>query len=61
VKSSSHGSRKVGRHSRVVVKDTILRDEQGNVMSHMALFAAHLRAAAQGIHNPPQPRQKKAH
>lgn len=32
------GSRKIGRHARVAVKDTILRDENGVVMSHKTLM-----------------------
>jgi len=32
------GSRKIGRHARVAVKDTILRDENGAVMTHKAFM-----------------------
>jgi hypothetical protein len=48
------GSRKVGRHARVVVKDTILRDESGAVMTHKALFARLISAGDKGIHGTPQ-------
>ena len=34
----NNGSRKIGRHARVVAKDTILRDENGVVMNHMAFM-----------------------
>lgn len=51
------GSRKVGRHARVVVKDTILRDEQGAVMNHKQLVAR-LLAAAPTMHGTPQKRAR---
>ena len=47
------GSRKIGRHARVAVKDTILRDEQGAVMTHKA-FVSRLLAAAPTMHGTPQ-------
>ena len=46
------GSRKIGRHARVVVKDTFLRDESGNLMGHKA-FVARLLAAAPTMHGTP--------
>ena len=51
------GSRKIGRHARVVVKDTILRDETGAVMTHKA-FVARLLAAAPTMHGAPTKRPR---
>ena len=47
------GSRKIGRHARVVVKDTFLRDEPGGLMGHKT-FVARLIAAAPTMHGTPQ-------
>jgi len=51
------GSRKIGRHARVVVKDTILRDENGQMMTAKT-FVARLLAAGPTMHGTPQKRPR---